>query len=72
MSTMKLDTEKFDRSVKFSLWQVKMKAILIQTGIYKVTDGLMITHDFTRSSYDSMFIKNVIYWLKGYLRYFTN
>ena len=40
MSTMKLDIEKFDRSVNFGLWQVKMKAILIQNGVQKAIDGV--------------------------------
>ena len=39
MSSMKLDIEKFDRSVNFGLWQVKMKAILIQNGVHKVIEG---------------------------------
>ena len=37
---MKLDIEKFDRSVNFGLWQVKMKAILIQNGVHKALDGV--------------------------------
>ena len=40
MATMKLDIEKFDRSVNFGLWQVKMKAILIQNGVHKALDGV--------------------------------
>ena len=40
MSTMKFDIEKFDRSVNFALWQVKMKAILIQNGVQKAIDGV--------------------------------
>ena len=40
MSTMKLDIEKFDRSVNFGLWKVKMKAILIQNGVQKAIDGV--------------------------------
>ena len=40
MSTMKLDIEKFDRSVNFGLWQVKMRAILIQNGVHKAIDGV--------------------------------
>ena len=39
MSTMKLDIEKFDRNTNFSLWQVKMKAILIQNGVHKALEG---------------------------------
>ena len=37
---MKLDIEKFDRSVNFGLWQVKMRAILIQYGVQKAIDGV--------------------------------
>ena len=40
MSTMKLDIEKFDRIVNFGLWQVKVRAILIQTGVHKAIDGV--------------------------------
>ena len=40
MSTIKLDIEKFDRSVNFRLWQVKMRAILIQNGVQKAIDGV--------------------------------
>ena len=40
MSKIKLDIEKFDRSVNFGLWQVKMKAILIQNGVQKAIDGV--------------------------------
>ena len=39
MSLIKLDIEKFDRSVNFGLWQVKMKAILIQNGVHKALEG---------------------------------
>ena len=38
MATMKLDIEKIDRSLSFSLWQVKMKAILIQNRVHKALD----------------------------------
>ena len=40
MSTMKLDIEKFDRNQNFGLWQVKMKAILVQHGVQKALDGV--------------------------------
>ena len=40
MSTMKLDIEKFDRSVNFGLCQVKMRFILIQSGVQKAIDGV--------------------------------
>ena len=35
---MKLDIEKFDRNANFGLWQVKIKAILIQNGVQKAID----------------------------------
>lgn len=35
MPIIKLDIEKFNRNTNFSLWQVKMKAILIQNGVHK-------------------------------------
>ena len=37
---MKLDIEKFDRSVNFGLWQGKMRAILIQNGVQKAINGV--------------------------------
>ena len=37
---MKLDIEKFDRNQNFSLWQVKMKAILVQHGVQKALHGV--------------------------------
>ena len=37
---MKLDIEKFDRSVNFDLLQVKMRAILIQNGVQKAVDSV--------------------------------
>ena len=40
MSVLKLDLEKLDRSVNFFLWQVKMRAILIQNGVQKAIDGV--------------------------------
>ena len=40
MPTMKLDIEKFDRNVNFGLWQVKMRAILFENGMYKAIDGV--------------------------------
>ena len=39
MSTMKLEIEKFDRNTNFSLWQLKMKAILIQNCVHKALEG---------------------------------
>ena len=39
MSTMKLYVKKFDRNTYFSLWQVKMNAILIQKGVHKAVEG---------------------------------
>ena len=39
MAIMKLDIEKFDRSVNFGLWQVKMKAIFLQNEVHEALDG---------------------------------
>ena len=39
MSTMKLDIENFNRNTNFSLWQVKMKAILIQNDVHMALEG---------------------------------
>ena len=38
MSTTKFDVEKFDRKINFSLWQVRMRAILVQNGVQKALD----------------------------------
>ena len=35
---MKFDTEKFDGQVNFGLWQLKMKAILVQSGCHKALE----------------------------------
>ena len=40
MSTMILNIEKFNRSVNFGLWQVKMREILIQMGYIKPLNGM--------------------------------
>lgn len=37
---MKFDIEKFDRQVNFGLWQLKMKAILVQSGCHKALEGV--------------------------------
>ena len=42
---MKLDIKKFDRSDNFGLWQVNMKAILIQNGVQKAIDGVEKMHE---------------------------
>jgi hypothetical protein len=39
MLTIKLNIEKFDRNTNFSLWHVKIKAILIQNGVHKALEG---------------------------------
>ena len=47
MSTTKFDVEKFDRKINLSLWQVRMRAILVQNGVQKALgvrpDGIMNT-----------------------------
>ena len=35
MSTTKFDDEKFDQKINFSLWQVRMHAILVHNGVQK-------------------------------------
>ena len=35
IASIKLDIEKFDQNQNFGLWQVKMKAILVQHGVQK-------------------------------------
>ena len=37
---MKLNMEKFGRSIKFGLWQVKMKVILVQNSVQKAINGV--------------------------------
>jgi len=39
MSTMKVDIEKFDGNINFSLWQVRMLAVLTQNGLKKALFG---------------------------------
>ena len=38
MSTTKFDVEKFDRKINFSLWQVRMRAVLVQNGVHQALD----------------------------------
>ncbi|KAL5834896.1 hypothetical protein ACOSQ4_014393 [Xanthoceras sorbifolium] len=39
MTTTKLDIEKFDRNMSFTMWQVKMRAILIHNGLHQALLG---------------------------------
>ena len=39
MSATKFDVEKFDEKINFALWQVQVKDLLIQSGLYKVLKG---------------------------------
>ena len=39
MSATKFDVEKFDGKINFALWQVQVKDLLIQSGLYKVLKG---------------------------------
>ena len=38
-SAMRFDVEKFDRMINFDLWQVHVKDVLIQSGLYKALRG---------------------------------
>ena len=39
MTTTKFDIEKFDRNMSFTMWQVKMRAILIHNGLHQALLG---------------------------------
>ena len=39
MSATKFDVEKFNGKINFALWQVQVKDLLIQSGLYKVLKG---------------------------------
>ncbi|KAL5774200.1 hypothetical protein ACOSP7_011757 [Xanthoceras sorbifolium] len=39
MSTAKFEVVKFDRKINFTLWQVRMRAVLVQSGVQKVLKG---------------------------------
>ncbi|MFQ6656063.1 hypothetical protein Gotur_026331 [Gossypium turneri] len=41
MATTRFEIEKFDSETNFNLWQVRMMAILVQTGLKKVVSGKM-------------------------------
>ncbi|KAL5790410.1 hypothetical protein ACOSQ2_005298 [Xanthoceras sorbifolium] len=40
MSTAKFEVVKFDRKINFTLWQVQMRAVLIQSGVQKALKGV--------------------------------
>ena len=42
MSATKFDVEKFDGKINFALWQVQVKDLLIQSGLYKVLNARLI------------------------------
>ncbi|KAL5854514.1 hypothetical protein ACOSQ4_004316 [Xanthoceras sorbifolium] len=39
MSTAKFEVVKFDRKINFTLWQVRMRAVLVQSGVQKALKG---------------------------------
>ena len=39
MAAMNFDINKFDRTSSFTLWQVKMRAILAQSGLHVALEG---------------------------------
>ncbi|KAL5824752.1 hypothetical protein ACOSQ3_020815 [Xanthoceras sorbifolium] len=40
MSTAKFEVVKFDRRINFTLWQVRMRAVLVQSGVQKALKGV--------------------------------
>ncbi|KAL5839337.1 hypothetical protein ACOSQ4_011945 [Xanthoceras sorbifolium] len=40
MSTAKFEVVKFDRKINFTLWQVRMCAVLVQSGVQKALKGV--------------------------------
>ncbi|PON54816.1 hypothetical protein TorRG33x02_301370 [Trema orientale] len=36
---VRADVEKFDGNINFGLWQIQVKNLLIQSGLYKVSKG---------------------------------
>ncbi|KAL5810012.1 hypothetical protein ACOSQ4_026580 [Xanthoceras sorbifolium] len=40
MSTAKFEVVKFDRKINFTLWQVRMRAVLVQSGVQKALKGV--------------------------------
>ncbi|KAL5795047.1 hypothetical protein ACOSP7_003641 [Xanthoceras sorbifolium] len=40
MSTVKFEVVKFDRKINFTLWQVRMRAVLVQSGVQKALKGI--------------------------------
>ncbi|KAL5764810.1 hypothetical protein ACOSQ2_017404 [Xanthoceras sorbifolium] len=40
MSTTKFEVMKFDRKINFTLWQVRMHAVLVQSGVQKALKGV--------------------------------
>jgi hypothetical protein len=56
--TMKYDMEKFDRSASFTLWQVKMRALLTHQGLHKVLLGKeKMPQDLTQEDAEDMDLK---------------
>ncbi|KAL5771515.1 hypothetical protein ACOSP7_015669 [Xanthoceras sorbifolium] len=39
MSTAKFEVVKFDRKINFTLWQVRMRVVLVQSGVQKALKG---------------------------------
>ena len=70
MSTTKFDVEKFDRKINFSLWQVRMRAILVQNGVQKALgvrpDGMKDTMweemDEKARSTIQLSLTNEVFW----------
>ena len=70
MLTIKFDVEKFDRKINFSLWQVRMLAILVQNGVQKALgvrpDGMKDTMweemDEKARSTIQLSLTNEVFW----------
>ena len=70
MLTIKFDVEKFDRKINFSLWHVRMLAILVQNGIQKALgvrpDGMTDTRweemDEKARSTIQLSLTNEVFW----------
>ncbi|MCI32429.1 F-box/kelch-repeat protein, partial [Trifolium medium] len=46
MQTLKFGIEKFDGKMKFGLWQIQVKDIMIQSGLHKILRGTRINDVF--------------------------
>ncbi|KAL5737178.1 hypothetical protein ACOSQ2_031966 [Xanthoceras sorbifolium] len=59
MTTTKFDIEKFDRNMSFTMWQVKMRAILIHNGLHQALLGASIKSHINEFSTILMDLENM-------------